>query len=129
MKSSTDLAQIGARLTNNAKQNINVWSRYDFDGALKGLGVGVGLVYVGDRVGFIPTTNATTRIVDNRLMPLPSYTVMDLGVYYNVGRYNFTLKVGNVTDKTYYESAGFTGDINIVSGLPRNVSLSMRAHF
>ena len=129
VKASTDLSQIGARLTNNAKNNVNIWSRYDFDGALQGLGIGVGLVYVGDRVGFIPTTNATTRVVDNRLMPLPSYTVMDLGVYYNVGRFNFTLKVGNVADKTYYESAGFTGDINIVSGLPRNVSLSMRAHF
>lgn len=127
--SSADLAQVGARLTNNAKQNINVWNRVDFDGALQGLGIGVGLVYVGDRVGFIPTTNATTKVVDNRLMPLPGYTVMDLGVYYNAGRYSFTLKVGNVTGKTYYESAGFTGDINIVSGIPRNVSLSMRAHF
>ena len=126
---SKDAAQVGARLTNNAKQNVNVWSRYDFDGALQGLGLGVGLVYVGDRVGFIPTTNATTRVVDSRLMPLPSYAVMDLGVYYNTGRYAFTLKVGNVTDRTYYESAGFTGDINIVSGIPRNISLSMRANF
>ena len=125
---SKDAAQAGARLTNNAKHNLNIWSRYDFAGALKGLGVGVGLVYVGGRVGFIPTTSAT-GVVDSRLMPMPAYTVLDLGIYYSIDRYAFTLKVGNVTDKTYYESAGFTGDINIVPGVPRNASLSMRVHF
>jgi len=125
---SKDAAQVGARLTNNAKNNLNIWNRYEFGGALDGFALGAGLVYVGERMGFIPTT-AANGTVDSRLMPLPSYTVLDLGAYYNVGRYSFSAKVGNVTGKTYYESAGFTGDINIVPGSPRNVAVSMRVHF
>ena len=126
---SKDAAQVAARLTNNAKHNASLWSRYDFAGPLQGLGIGLGLVYVGERHGFIPTTNATTGVVDNRLMPMPGYTAVDLGIYFTAGQFAFTAKVGNLTNKTYYESAGFTGDINIVSGIPRNVAVSMRAHF
>ena len=44
-------------------------------------------------------------------------------------RYAFNLKVGNLLDRRYYESAGFTADIQVVPGAPRNLSLSMRVHF
>ena len=121
---SRDPAQVGARLTNSAKNSANLWSRYDVKGGwLKGLGVGVGLVYTGERPGTLPTT------ADRRIIRLPAYTVADLGFYYIHDRYAFNLKIGNVFDKRYYESAGFTADLQIVPGAPRNVSLSMRTHF
>jgi outer membrane receptor protein involved in Fe transport len=34
-----------------------------------------------------------------------------------------------VFDRRYYESAGFTADIQVVPGAPRNLALSMRVHF
>ena len=121
---SRDPAQVGARLTNSAKNSANLWSRYDIaTGYLKGLGIGLGAVYTGERTGFLPTT------ADRRTMPLPSYTVVDLGLYYIYERYAFNFKIGNLFDRKYYESAGFTADIQIVPGAPRNLSLSMRVHF
>lgn len=121
---SRDPAQVGARLTNSAKNSANFWSRYDVKtGMLKGLGVGFGLVYTGDRTGTLPTT------ADRRIIDLPAYTVADLGLYYVYDRYAFNLKIGNLFDKRYYESAGFTADLQIVPGAPRNIALSMRAHF
>jgi iron complex outermembrane receptor protein len=119
--SSRDPVQIGARLTNVAHNSANLWSRYDFmSGPANGLGIGVGLVYTGERAGFLPTT------ADPRIMPLPAYTVMDLAVYYLFDRYSVNLKVGNVFDKVYYESTGFTGQVQILPGAPRNVALSVR---
>jgi iron complex outermembrane receptor protein len=128
---SKDPAQVGALLTNNAKHNFNLWSRYDLRRRLEGPGSGWAWAWCtwATAWGSSRRPMRTTGVVDNRTMPMPSYTVVDLGVYYNIDRYAFTLKVGNVGDKTYYESAGFTGDINIVPGVPRNFSLSMRVHF
>jgi iron complex outermembrane receptor protein len=80
-------------------------------------------VYTGERAGTLPST------ADRRIIRLPAYTVADLGFYYIYGRYAFNLKVGNVFDKRYYESAGFTADLQIVPGAPRNIALSMRTHF
>jgi iron complex outermembrane receptor protein len=40
-----------------------------------------------------------------------------------------TLKVTNLFDRRYYESAGFTAQLNIFPGAPRTLAASMRAHF
>ena len=129
IKSATDPIQVDARLTNVAKNSASVWSRYDIPaGALKGLGVGVGVVYTGERTGTLPTT-ATTATTGPTPLILPAYTVADLALYYIYDRYTFNLKIGNLFDKTYYESAGFTGVIQIAPGAPRNATLSMRVNF
>ncbi len=137
--------QVGARLLNSPDDAFNVWTRYDVpNGPLKGLGVGVGIAYIGDRVSFLPTftTVATTGTAAAiaasqaahdlalKTMPLPSYTVIDLGIYYKLTEnLNFTLKAANLTDKRYIESAGATADINLVSGTPRTLTLSVRLGF
>src|SRR5207244_2652463 len=121
---SPDPVQVGALLPNVARHSANLWSRYDIrDGALKGLGIGVGLFYVGDRAGALVST------ADRRDLHLPSYTVADLGFYYLIDRYAFNLKIGNLFDKEYIESAGSIPDIRLLPGLPRNVTLSMRVNF
>ena len=121
---SRDPAQVGQRLPNVAKNSANLWSRYDIGaGWLKGLGIGVGVVYTGERSGILPST------ADRRNLALPAYTVVDLGLYYIWERYALNLKVGNVFDKTYYESTGQTAQVQVAPGAPRNVTLSMRAHF
>lgn len=118
--------QIGARLTNVPKNNAHLWTRYDFDeGLLKGAGVGFGTTYVGQRLGFLPTVAQPTA-----LLPLPRYITADAAIYYHfMERYDLTLKVANMFDKRYYESAGFTADIQIVPGEPRTLTLNLRARF
>ncbi len=129
IKSAIDPIQVNARLTNVPKNSASIWSRYDIPkGMLKGLGVGVGVVYTGERTGTLPTT-ATTATAGPTVLVLPAYTVVDLAFNYIYERYAFNLKVGNLFDKTYYESAGFTGVIQIAPGAPRTVTLSMRVNF
>jgi iron complex outermembrane receptor protein len=121
---SADPAQVGARLTNAPLDSANLWSRYDVaDGALQGLGIGLGVVYSAERTGNIPST------ADRRVLRLPSYVIADLGLYYSKGDYDFTLKIGNLADKTYYESAGFMNELQILPGAPRNLALSVRKRF
>jgi iron complex outermembrane receptor protein len=114
---------VGDRLTNSSLNNAHVWSRYDVpSGPLKNLGVGLGAFYVSSHTGTLPTMN------DPRLLLLPGYTVVDLAAYYSLfERYNFTLKVGNLFDKRYYEGVNsFTNDIGVVPGSPRYIQLSVR---
>jgi iron complex outermembrane receptor protein len=122
--SSRDPVQVGQRLPNVAKNSANLWSRYDIDsGLLKGLGIGLGVVYTGERSGILPST------ADRRDLALPAYTVVDLAFSYIWERYAFNLKIGNLFDKTYYESTGQTAQVQVAPGAPRNVTLSMRVHF
>ena len=124
---SNVVPQVGARLTNSPDDAFNAFARYDFadESKLKGLGVGVGVSYIGGRVGLLPTVAAPTT-----LLPLASYTTVDLGLYYKVNeRLNVTLKATNLFDQRYYESAGFTANINLVPGVPRFFTLSVRGTF
>jgi iron complex outermembrane receptor protein len=124
VRSSRTLAQVGARLPNVARNSANLWSRYDIkSGLLQGLGIGVGVVYTGERVGLLPTST------EPRTLRLPSYAVMDLGFYYVFDRYAVNLKIGNVFDKNYIESAGSLAQVRLLPGAPRNVALSLRTHF
>lgn len=121
---SNDPVRVGSRLTNVAKNSANLWSRYDVTaGPLAGLGLGLGVVYTAERSGILPTTASPDE------MRLPAYTVVDVAISYDFEPYTLNLKVGNVLDEVYYESAGFTGQIQIWPGAPRNVSLSLRRRF
>ncbi len=116
---------VGSQLTNAPLHKASMWSRYDFaSGALKGLGIGLGLIYVSEQDGNLPTTG------NSRVLVLPSYITADLAFYYKYRRCDFTLKIGNVFDKLYYDSVGSTlADVSVVPGAPRNVTLSMRIPF
>lgn len=128
--SSNIAGQTGARLTNSPDDAFNIWSRYDFqDGALKNLGVGVGVSYIGDRAGLLPTAAVDTRPAGGTL-PLASYVTVDTGIYYKPSdTIDLTLKVTNLLDERYIESAGFSGDIQLVPGTPRTLTLTVRTHF
>jgi iron complex outermembrane receptor protein len=121
--------QAGARETNSPDDAFNFWTRYDFQGgALENLGLGFGLSYIGKRVGFLPPA-ATDPRPENGTMPLAAYTTIDMGLYYKLKNIDLTLKVTNLFDKRYIESAGFTGDINLVPGTPRLLTATARIHF
>ncbi|MFA5962698.1 MAG: TonB-dependent siderophore receptor [Sphingomonas sp.] len=122
-------SQAGARETNSPDDALNFWTRYDFQGgALDNVGVGFGVSYIGKRVGFLPPSASDPR-PENGTMPLPAYTTVDLGLYYKLKNIDLTFKVTNLFDKRYIESAGFTGDINLVPGTPRLLTATARVHF
>ena len=122
---ATTAPLVGSQLTNAPKQKANLWTRYDFmDGILQGGGVGFGLTHVSDQAGNLPTS------ANSKVLRLPSYTVADLVFYYRLKPVDFTLKIGNVADKTYYDSVGSTlADLSVVPGTPRTVTVSMRVPF
>lgn len=122
--------QIGARETNSPDDTLSLWTRYDIQsGPLANLGAGVGISYIGKRAGLLPTAFVDAR-PENGTLPLAAYTTVDLGIYYRVNpNLDFTFKVTNLFDKRYIESAGFTGDINLLPGTPRYLTLTGRFHF
>ncbi len=121
---STNAFQVGTTLPEVPKNSAHVWTRYDFSGgALRGLGLGLGVIYDGNRQGFTPTKAGAP------VLQLPSFTRVDTALYYNWSRYSLTFGVQNIFDKTYYVSSGFTGDLALVPGAPRMYTLTLRAYF
>jgi outer membrane receptor protein involved in Fe transport len=113
--------QEGLQLPNVAKDAANLWTRYDWD---NGLGVGMGVVYTGKRSGVLPT-----QPTDLSTIPLPAYTIFDMGLYYQKETYSINLKVGNILDKKYIENTGQTARIQVSPGQPRYVTLTGRVSF
>jgi iron complex outermembrane recepter protein len=128
--SSNVPGQTGALLTNAPRNAFNMWTRYDFkEGALKDLGVGVGVAYIGKRAGLLPTALVDTRPAGGTL-PLASYTTIDAGLYYALSdTLDLTLKGSNLLDERFIESAGFTGDLQLVPGTPRTLTVTLRARY
>ena len=119
---STVAVQVGSRLPDVPKMAEHLWSRYEFRArALRGFGFGLGVIHVGERTGFTPTKAGP-------MLMLPGYTRVDTALYYDYKDYTFTFKVTNALDKTYYQSAGFTGDSELLPGAPRMFTLSARAY-
>ncbi len=89
--------------------NVNIWSRYNLiDDGQQTLGVAVGLVYVGERVGDLQNT-----------FTLPGYTRWDAGLYYKRGDFNSSLYLENIFDKRYYTSS--VDQFTVYPGMPFNV--------
>jgi iron complex outermembrane receptor protein len=126
----TTTYQVGARETNSPDHAFNFWTRYDFQGgALDKLGFGLGVSYIGARTGLLPSQAVDAR-PENGTLPLPAYTTVDLGVYYQAAKnLDLTFKVTNLFDKRYIESAGFSADIQLVPGTPRLATMTARLHF
>lgn len=121
---SRDPVQLGAATPNSAKNTAHVWTRYDVrEGLLKGLGIGGGYAYVGERAGNLPSTaNPVT-------MRLPAYSIADVSLFYRVGAADLTLKLGNLFDERYFESTGLLAETQVQPGMPRNISFSVRLPF
>ncbi|MFY9243625.1 MAG: TonB-dependent receptor [Polaribacter sp.] len=115
---------IGQRIGGAPKHNANFWGRYDFiTKALKGIGIGLGTQFIGDRYTWYNPTYATDRVL------LPSYTVFDAAIYYkpsNTGM-QLTLKVNNLFDETYW--LGGLNPSRLGPGAPRNFLLNATYNF
>jgi iron complex outermembrane receptor protein len=125
---------VGAPLVNQATHGFNLWSRYDISsGGARGLGFGLGLIARGERAGSLPAAVVQTgtptlgQPIAQRALILPGYFRADAGLYYVRDRYEVTLRVNNLFDEVYYESA--FNLVLITPGNPREATLSFRVRF
>ncbi|TDN81577.1 iron complex outermembrane receptor protein [Salegentibacter sp. 24] len=95
----------------------NFWASYRFkQGDLKGFGLGFGGNYASENMIF----NRRTAGV----FTLPSYTILNASLFYNVDKFGINLKLNNLTNEEYY-----TGWSTINPQRPRNVAASVTYKF
>jgi iron complex outermembrane recepter protein len=114
-------ANVGSMPLNSPRTSASVLSRMQFPGRLSNLGWMLGIVYRSERVGNLPTSKFPYDFV------MPGYETVDTGLYYSGDTYSVSVKVANLLDKLYYQSA-FSA-VRITPGEPRNVSLTISKNF
>jgi iron complex outermembrane receptor protein len=99
------------------QDQINFWGTYQFTkGALKNLGAGLGGNYAS---AYRVADNSITGIFD-----LPSYTVINASVFYNVDKFRIAINVNNVANEKYY-----IGYWSVNPQKPRNAVVSLAYKF
>ena len=107
---------VGLDLANAPRVSGNFWTRYNFPtGALKGLGVGTGIIYVGKAWAGDPTTSV--------YYTMPGWARVDSSVYYTWRRYHFAANVQNLLDRRYIASAQSALTLNV--GEQRKITFSV----
>ncbi len=111
---------VGKDLINAPRKTANFWTRYNFPtGSLKGLGVGTGIIHVGEAWAGDPTSAVYFK--------MPAWTKVDASMYYKWKRYDFALNIQNLFDKRYIQSAFSAQVLNI--GEQRKLTFSVSTRF
>lgn len=96
---------------------FNLWSTYEIqEGDFRGLGFGLGFVFVGDRPGDFANS-----------FELPSYFRTDAAIFYNRDRLRLALNFRNLFDIEYFETA--SNRANVFPGDPLTVIGSISWEF
>ncbi|BAV63074.1 methicillin resistance protein FmtA [Sphingobium cloacae] len=107
----------GNRLNRAPKTMANAWLDYTFQkGSLSGFGLGAGVRYVASRFG-----NITNTVL------LPSYTVFDGALHYDLDKWRVQLNANNLFDKRYV--AICTSPDNCVYGASRTIVATLGYRF
>ncbi len=111
---------VGKDLINAPRKTANFWTRYNFpSGGLKGLGLGLGVIYVGEAWGGDPTSAVYFK--------MPAWSRVDASMYYKWKGYDFSLNVQNLLDKRYVASAFSAQVLNI--GEQRKLTFAVSTRF
>lgn len=107
-------ANVGLPTANAPRESWSLWNRYRFDtGDLKGFGVGVGVVFVGERRG-------NPNLANNPGIRSPAFHRWQANASYGTTlfgrRTNFALNVSNVFDKFYRQSFAGLGEPRAITG-------------
>lgn len=95
----------------------NLWASYRFTrGFAEGFGVGFGGNYASENMIFNRNLAGT--------FSLPSYTVLNVAVFYNVDKFSINLKLNNLTNQDY-----FNGWSTINPQAPRNFAAALTYKF
>jgi iron complex outermembrane receptor protein len=90
------LAPAGSPLAGVPKFSANIWGVQDLPLNIPGKpSIGLGVVYVGDRVATTPNING---------LMLPAYTTVDMGLFYKIDRVDLALNIKNLTNATVLNS-------------------------
>lgn len=105
---SSNEALIGRTKENAPLHQGGFWAKYTFDntfadGALEGLGVGVGANYVGE------------RFVSDFTFKIPAYTLVDAALYYTIGKFQISANFYNLLDAKHW-----LGGYSLVAIFPGN---------
>ncbi|MBD2342621.1 TonB-dependent siderophore receptor [Anabaena subtropica] len=85
----------GNRIFNVPQHAASLWTTYEVQqGSLQGLGLGLGLYYVGDR--FADNQNTSTMV---------NYFRTDSAIYYKRDNWRLGLNIRNLFNTTYYETS------------------------
>lgn len=111
VKDPTRPENVGKRTTNIPRHQGSLWNRYTFkDGALKGFGAGLGVIYVGSRRG-------NSSLADVPGLESPAYTRIDARLTYQRKLLgydaSFALSANNLFNRDYLNSY-------VLYGEPRN---------
>jgi iron complex outermembrane receptor protein len=96
IKTTADLnpANVGKVPTGVPQQFGSLWADYTFqDGSLQGFGFGSGVRFVGK--SYADTANT---------LEVPSYTLVDAAIHYEINGWRAALNIANLFDKTYVAS-------------------------
>lgn len=120
---SNDL-RVGARVPRVPKHKASLWTTYEFlEGDLEGLGFGLGLFYLSDRVGGdIPSNEFDDTYV------LPSYLRTDAAIYYKRDNWRAAINFENLFGVRYFESFNF-GRVTVIPGAPFTVVGTISVEF
>ncbi len=95
--SQDSLIPIGDQLVGSPQHQFGLWNTYELQkGALKGLGFGLGLYYVGDRSAVLPNTGVN----------LPSYFRVDTSIFYKRDNWKVQVNINNLTNADIYNARG-----------------------
>lgn len=102
------------------KHNAFFFGRYNYPQEVLGgfVGASLGLKYESERY--------TDDELSKRVL-IPSYQLVDAGLFYEVENIKYALNLSNLTNEEYY--VGGTNDYKIYPGEPRKVSLSLKYDF
>lgn len=114
-------AEVGSMSMNSPRNSGSILSRMQLPGRFRSFGWMLGAIYRSERVGNLPTGPTSGEFI------MPGYATLDTGIYYTADTYTISLKVSNVLDKEYYESA-FSA-VRITPGDPRNFALTLDKTF
>lgn len=93
--------EVGSRLQSVPDHTLSLWTTYEIQkGNLKGLGFGLGLFFVGERIQDLPNTYA-----------LPSYLRTDASLFYRRDRLRLGLNFRNLFDVDYSDIGYFGGRV------------------
>jgi iron complex outermembrane receptor protein len=117
----TTAANIGNTQANTPMNSASILADYTFqNGQLEGFGFGGGVRYVGETYGtsnhLFTYFDATTNIKTSVSAAIPSYTLFDASVHYDLGKlrpelkgFRVALNASNLTDKTYISTCSGVG--------------------
>lgn len=106
------------RLDNTPRNAANLWTTYELQrGSLKGLGVGFGMNFVGDRFGDLSNT-----------YEIPSYVRTDAAIFYNQDKWRAAINFRNLFNTKYFTGSD-ESRLGVYVGEPFTVTGSLSVVF